>query len=59
MADLARVQFLVFGRERQIRVELAFGEEFQGFVGAIFDHVEVSVRRANRIRRLSNMGAMP
>ena len=44
MADLARVQFLVFGRKRQIRVELALGEEFQRFGGAIFNQVEVPLR---------------
>lgn len=44
MAGLARVQFLVFGRKRQIRVELALREEFKRLGGAIVDQVEVPLR---------------
>ena len=44
MADLARVQFLHFGRKRQIRVELALGEQVHRFGGGIVDQGEVLFR---------------
>ena len=37
MADLARVQFLHYGRKRQIRVELALGEQLHRFDCGVVD----------------------